>query len=63
MTLDILRKERPTASDLLRKREAEIISGYPVRELGTGEEILWLSEQEREVNVHTIGEPGAGKQV
>jgi hypothetical protein len=36
-------------------------SKYPLRDIGVGEERLWLSEEERESHVHVLGTTGEGK--
>jgi len=37
-------------------------SSYPIRELGAGtDEYVYLTEEEREANMHIVGEPRQGK--
>ncbi len=45
----------------MKKRLKQIRSKSDIQEIGTGSEIIWLSEEERVANIHIIGAPGEGK--
>lgn len=60
--MDELLKARPTLKDLRNKLEKELVSHYPVRELGRGTEgEVFITEEDRESHIHILGSPGEGK--
>ena len=60
-TLEEKRRERMTAEQVVNKRLKGLKSSYPVRLMGIGQDKLFITEEEREANVHIIGQPRQGK--
>src|ERR1051326_5196118 len=56
-----LQRSRPTAQDVISRRLKQVKSKYPVREIGVGQERLYLTEEERESHMHIIGTTSEGK--
>lgn len=53
--------KRPAMDDSVSHILRSLSSGYPLRLLGVGEQEVYVSEEEREVNFHILGAPGEGK--
>jgi hypothetical protein len=51
----------PSFEDILNKDAKRSKSEYPLRLLGSGSKELWITEEEREANMHIIGQPRQGK--
>jgi hypothetical protein len=51
----------PEFGETFSRLTKQLSSAYPLRELGTGTETLYISEEERSANFHIIGAPGEGK--
>jgi hypothetical protein len=52
---------RPTLDETKNRLIKQLSSNYPIRTVGHGEEELLISEEEREANLHIIGQPRQGK--
>lgn len=56
-----LQKAVPMYHDTIQRMTKKIKSSYPLRDLGVGQERIFLSEEERENHLHIIGTTGEGK--
>lgn len=51
----------PSLEETITKQFKQHRSKQPLRTIGVGQESIFISEEEREANIHVIGAPGEGK--